>query len=129
MPTKRRSASESAKRQAMPRSAPIPSKYPIKQRTEVDAWRQRRTTELRRVELRAKIFDKPVEALRIQNGVQTLIKWMSRRGGQLRVCHPQILLPLSMVPSAHRHKQSLQTSPVDTPTTSRKRIMTCTMGC
>jgi hypothetical protein len=29
MPAKRRSASESANRQAMPRSAPMPSKYPI----------------------------------------------------------------------------------------------------
>ena len=29
MPTKRRSANESAKRQAIPRSAPMPSKYPI----------------------------------------------------------------------------------------------------
>jgi hypothetical protein len=29
MPTKRRRASESANRQAMPRSAPMPSKYPI----------------------------------------------------------------------------------------------------
>jgi hypothetical protein len=29
MPTKRRTASKSANRQAIPRSAPMPSKYPI----------------------------------------------------------------------------------------------------
>jgi 3-oxoacyl-[acyl-carrier protein] reductase len=39
---------------------------------------------------------------------------MPRRGGQLRVCHPQILLPLSLLPPTHRHEQSLRTKPVDT---------------
>src|SRR5271166_6267427 len=112
-----------------PALSPDAFKIPNQQRTEVDARRQRGTTEQRSVELRAQLLDKPVEPLRIQHRVQTLIKWMPRRGGQLRVGHPQILLPLSMLPPAHRHEERLQTIPVDNPTTSSARIWTCTTGC
>src|ERR1035441_9212864 len=44
----------------------------------------------------------------------TFIKWMPWRSGQLRMRHPQILLPLSMLPPANRHIQSIRTIPVDT---------------
>jgi len=73
---KRRSASRI--RQA-PGDAALGSnafEIPYQQRAKVNARRQRRTSKLRRIELRATILDKPVKAFRIQHGVQTLIKRM-----------------------------------------------------
>src|SRR5664279_6174245 len=96
MPTKRRSASESASRQAIPRSLSMPSKYP-QQRPEVDARRQRGSPVLGRVELCAPPFDKLVEALRLQQLVQPLIKRIPRRRCQLGVRYPDVLLFLPLL--------------------------------
>src|SRR5271157_1534138 len=65
-----------------------------------------------RIELRASALDKLVEDLRLQQPVQLLVKRMPRRRGQLRVCDPQILLLLPLLPRPHRHAPILQTIPL-----------------
>src|ERR1022692_4134406 len=87
---------------------------PDQQRPEVDPRSQRRTTVPRRIELCAAALDELVEALRLQQLVQSLIKRMPRRRRQLPVRDPQILLLLPLPARPHRHAPILQTPPVNT---------------
>jgi len=70
MPRKRRRLSESFKRQAMPRSASMPSKYPVISETEIDARRQPRTAQLIGIEPGALLLNESVEALAVEYLVQ-----------------------------------------------------------
>src|SRR5450755_598013 len=56
--------------------------------------------------------DKLVEALGLQQLIQTLIKRMPRRRCQLRVRNPQIFLLLPLLARPHRHAPILRTNPV-----------------
>jgi len=85
--------------------------YPINKEPKVNARRQRRTSKLRRIELRATILDKPVKAFRIQHGRQTLIKRMPAASVPIPYAPPTILLPLSMLPPAHRHESKITNKP------------------
>src|SRR3989442_1720807 len=77
--------------------------------------RQRRTPVLGRIEPRTLLLDKLVEALRLQQLIQTLIKRMPRSRRQLGVRDPDVLLLLPLLARAHRHAPILRTKSVDTP--------------
>src|SRR5207302_3974181 len=77
--------------------------------------RQRRTPVLGRIELRALLLDKLVEALGLQQLIQTLIKRMPRSRRPLGVRDPDVLLLLPLLARAHRHAPILRTKSVDTP--------------
>src|SRR5439155_25400947 len=64
--------------------------------------------------LRAPLLDKLVEALGLQQLIQTLIKRMSRRPRQLGVRDPDVLLLLPLLARPHRHAPILRTKSVDT---------------
>src|SRR5450759_3943864 len=87
---------------------------PDQQRAKVNPRRQRRPPIPGRIELRAPLLDKLVEALALQQLVQLLVKRMSRSCCQLRVRDPQPLLLLPLLARAHRHRPILRTDPVDT---------------
>src|SRR6266571_2317369 len=91
---------------------------PDQQRPKVNPRRQRRAPVLLRIKLRAPALDKLVEALGLQQFIQTLIERMPRSRCQLRVCDPQIFLLLPLLARPHRHVPILQTKPVDTSTLS-----------
>src|SRR5216684_5095636 len=118
MPTKRRSASESASRPGNAALRPDALEIPDQQRPKVNPRRQRRAPVLLRIKLRAAALDKLVEALGLQQFIQTLIERMPRSRCQLRVCDPQIFLLLPLLARPHRHAPILQTKPVDTSTLS-----------
>src|SRR5216684_5171904 len=118
MPTKRRSASESASRPSNPALRSDALEIPDQQRPKVNPRRQRRAPVLLRIKLRAPALDKLVEALGLQQFIQTLIERMPRSRCQLRVCDPQIFLLLPLLARPHRHAPILQTKPVDTSTLS-----------
>src|SRR5207237_1766398 len=84
------------------------------QRPKVNPRRQRRTPVLLRIKLRAPLLDKLVEALGLQQLIQTLIKRMSRRRRQLGVRDPDVLLLLPLLARPHRHAPILRTKSVDT---------------
>src|SRR5437868_8502618 len=87
---------------------------PNQQRPKVNPRRQRRTPLLLRIKLRAPLLDKLVEALGLQQLIQTLIKRMSRRRRQLGVRDPDVLLLLPLLARPHRHAPILRTKSVDT---------------
>src|ERR1019366_4127049 len=87
---------------------------PDQQRPKVNPRRQRRTPVLGRIKLHAPALDKLVEALGLQQLVQTLIKRMPRSRRQLRVRDPEVLLLFPLLARAHRHAHILRTNPVDT---------------
>src|SRR5437870_4328053 len=87
---------------------------PNQQRPKVNPRRQRRTPVLLRIKLRAPLLDKLVEALGLQQLIQTLIKRMSRRPRQLGVRDPDVLLLLPLLARPHRHAPILRTKSVDT---------------
>src|SRR5205823_12510381 len=87
---------------------------PNQQRPKVNPRRQRRTPVLLRIKLRAPLLDKLVEALGLQQLIQTLIKRMSRRRRQLGVRDPDVLLLLPLLARPHRHAPILRTKSVDT---------------
>src|SRR5437773_5249076 len=87
---------------------------PDQQRTKVNPRRQRRTPVLGRIELRTPLLDKLVEALGLQQLIQTLIKRMSRCRRQLGVRDPDVLLLLPLLARPHRHAPILRTKSVDT---------------
>src|ERR1019366_3438511 len=86
---------------------------PDQQRPEVDPRRQRRPPVLGRVELCAPALDKLVEALCLQQLIQTLIERMPRSRRQLRVRNPDVFLLLPLLARAHCHAHILRTKPVD----------------
>src|SRR2546428_6738243 len=88
---------------------------PDQQRPKVNPRRQRRTPVLGRIEPRTLLLDKLVEALRLQQLIQTLIKRMPRSRRQLGVRDPDVLLLLPLLARAHRHAPILRTKSVDTP--------------
>src|SRR5207245_598559 len=75
---------------------------------------QRRTPVLGRIELRTPLLDKLVEALGLQQLIQTLIKRMPWSRRQLGVRDPDLLLLLPLLARPHRHAPILQTNSVDT---------------
>jgi hypothetical protein len=83
-------------------------KVPNQQQAEVRSRRQRRTSVPVRVEGGAFGFGKLVELLPIQQFVQPPIERMTGAGGQFRMADPQLLLPLPVLASAHRHKNILR---------------------
>src|ERR1019366_1600677 len=85
---------------------------PDQQSPKIDPRRQRRSPVLGRIKLRAPLLDKLVEALRLQQLIQTLIKRMPRRRCQLRVRDPQPVLLLPLLARPHRHPPILRTNPV-----------------
>src|SRR6266699_6809728 len=87
---------------------------PDQQRPKVNPRRQRRTPVLLRIKLRAPLLDKLVEALGLQQLIQTLIKRVSRSRRQLRVRDPDVLLLLPLLARPHRHAPILRTKSVDT---------------
>src|SRR5438874_7388782 len=87
---------------------------PNQQRPKVNPRRQRRTPVLLRIKLRAPLLDKLVEALGLQQLIQTLIKRMSRRPRLLGVRDPDVLLLLPLLARPHRHAPILRTKSVDT---------------
>src|SRR2546427_6803550 len=97
-----------------PALRPDALEIPDQQRPKVNPRRQRRTPVLGRIELRTPLLDKLVEALGLQQLIQTLIKRMPRRCGQLRVRDPDLLLLLPLLARPHRHAPILQTNSVDT---------------
>src|SRR5277367_1668527 len=108
---------------------PYALEIPDQQRTEIDPRPQRRTPVPGRIELRAPALHKLIEALRLQQLVQLLVKRMPRRSGQLRVRDPQFLLLLPLLLRSHRHAPILQTIPLHSSTTFCLRIRTSTTGC
>src|SRR6266478_5813339 len=101
-----------------PALRPDAFEIPDQQRTKVNPRRQRRAPVLLRIKLRAPALDKLVEALGLQQFIQTLIERMPRSRCQLRMCDPQIFLLLPLLARPHRHAPILQTQPVDTSTLS-----------
>src|SRR6266849_4588436 len=93
---------------------------PDQQRPKVNPRRQRRTPVLLGIKLRAPGLDKLVEALGLQQLIQTLIERMPRSRCQLRMRDPQIFLLLPLLARPHRHAPILQTKPVDTSTLSTR---------
>src|SRR5208337_1312784 len=91
-----------------PALRPDALEIPDQQRPKVNPRRQRRTPVLGRIELRAPALDKLVEALGLQQLIQTLIKRMPRRRRQLLLCDPQPLLLLPLLARAHRHARILR---------------------
>src|SRR5207302_7851131 len=87
---------------------------PDLQRPKVNPRRQRRTPVLARIELRTPLLDKLVEALGLQQLIQTLIKRMPWSRRQLGVRDPDLLLLLPLLARPHRHAPILQTNSVDT---------------
>src|SRR5207249_3836534 len=87
---------------------------PDQQRPKVNPRRQRRTPVLLRIKLRAPAFDKLVEALRLQQLIQALIKRMPRSRCQLAVRDPNLILLLPLLARPHRHAPILRTKSVDT---------------
>jgi hypothetical protein len=81
---------------------------PHQQQAKVRSWKPRRTSVLVRVERGAFAFRKFVELLLIQQFVQPQIERMTGAGGQFGMADPQLLLPLPVLASAHRHKNILQ---------------------
>ena len=77
------------------------------QQAEIRSRRQRRTSILVRVELGAFGFGKLVELLLIQQFVQTRVERMTGSRGQFGMRDPELLLPLPVLASAHRHKTIL----------------------
>src|SRR6266581_5306610 len=129
MPTKRRSASESAKRQAIPALAVDALEIPDQQRPEIDPRRQRRPPVLGRIELRAPNLDKLIELLRLQQLIQPLIERMPRSRCQLRVRDPDVLLLLPLLPRPHRHARHSTNNACGYFSTFRSRIQAYTTGC
>src|SRR5438270_3648775 len=87
---------------------------PDQQRPKVNPRRQRRAPVLLRIKLRAPLLDKLVEALGLQQLIQTLIKRMSRRPRQLGVRDPDVLLLLPLLARPHPHAPIPRTKSVDT---------------
>src|SRR5204862_4126100 len=87
---------------------------PDQQRPKVNPRRQRRTPVLLRIKLRAPAFDKLVEALRLQQLIQALIKRMPRSRCQLAVRDPNLILLLPLLARPHPHAPILRTKSVDT---------------
>src|ERR1019366_9206568 len=85
---------------------------PDQQSPKIDPRRQRRSPVLGRIELRAPLLDKLVEALRLQQLVQLLVKRMPRSRCQLRVRNPNLLLLLPPLMRPHRHVRILRIIPV-----------------
>src|SRR5438270_11752267 len=97
-----------------PALRPDALEIPDQQCPKVNPRRQRRTPVLGRIKFRASLLDKLVEALRLQQLIQTLIKRMPRRCGQFRVRDPDVLLLLPLLTRPHRHAPILRTKSVDT---------------
>src|SRR5256712_5188493 len=97
-----------------PALRPDALEIPDQQRPKVNPRRQRRTPVLGRIELRTPLLDKLVEALGLQQLIQTLIKRMPWSRRQLGVCDPDLLLLLPLLARPHRHAPILQTNSVDT---------------
>src|SRR6266700_1935143 len=114
MPKKRRRLRESFNRQAMPRSDSMPSKYPIISDPEIDPRRQARTTHLLGVKPGTQLLYKRVESCPVKNLVQTNIERVTGAHSHIRIRHPQILLPLSILACSHRHDLILRMTLVDT---------------
>src|SRR3989442_12684435 len=112
-----------------PALRPDALEIPDQQTPKVNPRRQRRTPVLGRIELRTPVLDKLVEALRLQQLIQTLIKRMSRSRRQLGVRDPDVLLLLPLLARPHRHAPILRTKSVDTSEVFCLRIWTCTTGC
>src|ERR1039458_4764925 len=103
--------------------------FALSARTKAATWLDANRQSPGRIELPAAALDELVEALRLQQLVQPLIKRMPRRRRQLPVRDPQILLLLPLPARPHRHAPILQTYPVNPRKTLRLRISTCTTGC
>src|SRR5437660_6595761 len=97
-----------------PALRPDALEIPDQQRPKVNPRRQRRTPVLGRIELRTPLLDKLVEALGLQQLIQTLIKRMPWSRRQLGVRDPDLLLLLPLLARPHRHAPILQTNSVDT---------------
>src|SRR5438445_11440230 len=97
-----------------PALRPDALEIPDQQRPKVNPRRQRRTPVLGRIELRTPLLDKLVEALGLQQLIQTLIKRMPWCRRQLGVRDPDLLLLLPLLARPHRHAPILQTNSVDT---------------
>src|SRR5438876_10482882 len=97
-----------------PALRPDALEIPDQQRPKVNPRRQRRTPVLGRTELRTPLLDKLVEALGLQQLIQTLIKRMSRRPRLLGVRDAEVLLLLPLLARPHRHAPILRTKSVDT---------------
>src|SRR5437879_11328917 len=97
-----------------PALRPDALEIPDQQRPKVNHRRQRRTPVLGRIELRTPLLDKLVEALGLQQLIQTLIKRMPWSRRQLGVRDPDLLLLLPLLARPHRHAPILQTNSVDT---------------
>src|SRR2546421_7794183 len=97
-----------------PALRPDALEMPDQQRPKVNPRRQRRTPVLGRIELRTPLLDKLVEALGLQQLIQTLIKRMPWSRRQLGVRDPDLLLLLPLLARPHRHAPILQTNSVDT---------------
>jgi hypothetical protein len=88
--------------------------WAYQQRTKVNPRRQRPPPVLLRIKLRAPALDKLVEALGLQQFIQSLLERMPRSRCQLRVRDPNLILLLPLLARPHCHARILRTKSVDT---------------
>ena len=101
---------------------------PDQQQTEVTPRRQTRAAQHRRVKGSTPVFDERIEAVGIQQGVQSRVKRMARRDRQIRCGDPQ--RRLLGVAGAHGHASQCngRDRSCRSPQRSRDRV-TFTTGC
>ena len=100
---KRRSASESFARQAIPRSESIALEIPDQQKPEIDSRRQTRPPPPLCIKPPAPPLHELVEVALLQQLVQALIERMTRTLRQRSLRNPHLFLLLLILPCSHRH--------------------------
>ena len=127
-----RQAHETADRQGVggpPRDAALrvdAFEVPDEQQPEILARRQTRPSHDRGIERATLVFREPVEAVRVQDRVQSRVERMPRRRRQVRRDDPQRRLVSLSRP--HRHARHCST-PTTTVKLTRQRLSTLTPGC
>src|ERR1700737_4679768 len=102
---------------------------PDHQRPEIDPRRQAGTAQLLGVKPGTQLLHKRVESLPVKNLVQTNVERVTWAHSHIRIRHPQILLPLSILACSHRHDLILRMTLVDTAQFLREVTGTYTTAC
>jgi hypothetical protein len=102
---------------------------PNHQRPEINPRRQSGTTQILGVKPGTQLLDERIESLAIEDLVQPNIERVPWAHSHIRIRHPQILLPLSILACSHRHDLILKMTLVDTAQFLREGIRTYTTGC
>ena len=102
-------AQEAAQRERIGRAPRNPSlridalEIPDEQQPEVGPWHHTRASHRRGIERRTLRFDEVVEAVRVEEVIQTLVKRVTARGGPLIRGNPQPRRPSPIFASTHGH--------------------------